>query len=392
MDAFSRACLGQLRPRRLQAQDPFKPSCRRPLYREACRTTRYNPLLFMETPVSHAVSIQSQALPAPQEAALLYAHGRARDAAAALERAIAPDAEYHQNCDAWDMLFDLHRAEADWRAFEQLAARFEGSFGLAAPDWLANEETAHLPPEMQHGGSAYFDPVGMLDDEAAARLDSMRKRASSHSALHLDLSKVTDIAERGCLRLSQTLRFLYGNGNSVLVTGGDRLVGLLRSAAEGNGAEPGYWFLLLDLYQLRGMQADFERTALAYALAAGDTPPSWQAAVRPVVAPRSIDEKRDEPRYEPAPDLIELRGIMAGAADPQLRELQQFAVQRQYVNVNLSRVARMDFACATGFTRLVNTLTAAGKMVRLIRPNALVEGLLASFDLAAGVSVAKSRI
>jgi ABC-type transporter Mla MlaB component len=244
---------------------------------------------------------------------------------------------------------------------------------------------------MQHGGSAYFDVAGVLDDEAAARLEAMRRRAASHSALHLDLSKVTNIDAQGCLRLSQSLRFLCSNANGVLITGGDRLVGMLRSAADGNGAEPGYWFLLLDLYQLRGLQTDFERTALAYALAAGVSPPSWQAAVRPVIAPRSIDEKRDEPRYEPGPDLIELRGIMAGVADPQLRELEQFAAQRHYVNINLSRVARMDFACATGFATLVNALAAAGKMVRLIRPNALVQGLLASFDLAAGADLAKPR-
>jgi ABC-type transporter Mla MlaB component len=345
----------------------------------------------METPVNVAASILSQALPLPQEAALLYAHGRAQDAAAALERAIAPNGEYHQDCEAWDMLFDLHRAEADWRAFEQLAARFEASFGLAAPDWLADEETAHLPPEMQHGGSAYFDLVGVLDGEAAARLDGMRRRAANHSALHLDLSKVTDIEAQGCLRLSQTLRFLCTNASGVLVTGGDRLVGLLRDAAAGNGAEPGYWFLLLDLYQLRGLQAEFERTALEYALAAGATPPSWQAAIRPVVTPRSVDEKRDEPRYQPGPEVIELRGIMAGVADPQLRELEQFAGEREYVNINLWRVARMDFACATGFSTLVNALAANGKTVRLIRPNALVGGLLASFDLAAGVTLAKQR-
>jgi ABC-type transporter Mla MlaB component len=110
-----------------------------------------------------------------------------------------------------------------------------------------------------------------------------------------------------------------------------------------------------------------------------------------VIAPRSVDEKRDEPRYQPGPDAIELRGIMAGIADPQLRELEQFAAQAEYVNINLARVARMDFACATGFTTLVNALAADGKMVRLIRPNALVEGLLASFDLAAGVTLEKHR-
>jgi ABC-type transporter Mla MlaB component len=343
----------------------------------------------METSVGIAASILSHALPLPQEAALLYAHGRAQDAAAALERAVAPGAEYHHDCEAWGMLFDLHRAEADWRAFEQLAARFEASFGLAAPDWLADEETAHLPPEMQHGGNAYFDLVGVLDGEAAAQLDGMRRRAAHHGALHLDLSKVADIEAEGCLRLSQTLRVLSSSATSVLVTGGDRLIGLLRSAATGNGAEPGYWFLLMDLYQLRGAQADFERTALEYALAASETPPSWQAAVKPVIAPRSVDEKRDEPRYQPGPEVIELRGILSGVAEPQLAELEAFAGTRQYVNINLARVARMDFACASAFTTLANALAAQRKVVRLIRANALVRGLLASFDLAEGVTLVK---
>jgi ABC-type transporter Mla MlaB component len=342
-----------------------------------------------ETSVNIAASIQAHALPLPQEAALLYAHGRVQDAAAALERAVAPNAEHHHDCEAWDMLFDLHRAEADWRAFEQLAARFEASFGLAAPDWLADEETAHLPPEMQHGGSAYVDLVGVLDGEAAAQLDSMRRRAARHGALHLDLSKVSDIEAEGCLRLSQTLRLVCASATGVLVTGGDRLIALLRDAAAGNGAEPGYWLLLLDLYQVRGLQADFERTALEYALAAGATPPSWQAAIRAVIAPRSIDEKRDEPRYQPGPEAIELRGVLAGVTDPQLRELEQFASTRQYVNINLSRVARMDFACATALTGLLSALAAQGKVVRLIRANALVRGLLASFDLAGGVTLVK---
>ena len=54
--------------------------------------------------------------------------------------------------------------------------------------------------------------------------------------------------------------------------------------------------------------------------------------------------QRDEPRYQHGPEDIQLRGIMAGAADPQLHELEAFAAERQYVNINLARVARMDFA------------------------------------------------
>jgi ABC-type transporter Mla MlaB component len=343
----------------------------------------------METPAEIVSSFLAQALPLPQEAALLYARGRTRDAASILERAIAPGGGHEQDLNTWSMLFDLRRAEADWRAFEQLTVRFEASFGLAAPAWLAEDETAHLPPEMQHGGNAYFDPVGVLDADAATRLDAMRRRAGNHSALHLDLSKITEIQAEGCLRLSHTLRQLSANGNSVVITGGERLLRLLRDAAEGNGSVPGYWFLLLDLYQLRGMQSEFERTALEYALAAGATPPSWQPGVRPVIAPRPVEEKRDEPRYQPGPEEIHLRGVMAGATDAQLRELDAFAAQRQYVNINLSRVTRLDFACATALSVRLNALAASGKTVRLIRPNALVGGLLASMELAPGVTVVK---
>ena len=208
---------------------------------------------------------------------------------AALERAVAPGAEEIalRLRSVGHAVRSAHRAEADWRAFEQLAARFEASFGLAAPDWLADEETAHLPPEMQHGGNAYFDLAGVLDGEAAAQLDSMRRRAAHHGALHLDLSKVADIEAEGCLRLSQTLRVLSTSATSVLVTGGDRLIGLLRNAAAGDGAEPGYWTLLIDLYQLEGSRrsSSARRSSTRCPPA---TPPDWEAAVKPVIAPRAI--------------------------------------------------------------------------------------------------------
>ena len=344
----------------------------------------------METS-AHPASILAHPLSLLQEAALFYAHGRAKGAAEVLERAIAPGGEHHQDLESWEMLFDLHRAEADWHAFEQLSARFQATFGVAAPAWLTDEETAHLPPEMQHGGSAYFDLIGVLDTESAALLDAMRKRASKHSALHLDLSKITEADAAGCLRLSQTLRSLCGNGNSVLVTGADRLVRLLHDAAQGNGTEQGYWLLLLDLCQLRGLQADFERTAVEYALATGEDPPSWQPSIRPVIAPPEVEEKRDEPRYQPGAEAIRLRGIMAGADDPQLEELTAFVDGRQYVNINLSRLARMDFACASGFTSLLNTLAAQGKTVRLIGWNALLGSLLSTFELAPSVSLVERR-
>jgi ABC-type transporter Mla MlaB component len=343
----------------------------------------------MERALDAVSSILSQALPLPQEAALLYANGRVQQAAQRLESAIAPGGGHERDPEAWSMLLDLHRAEADWPAFERAATRFEAAFGRAAPAWLAVEEVAHLPAEMQAGGDAYFEVVGPLDARAAARLMTMRNRATHHSALHLDLSKAADIDAQGCRSLSETLRFVSANGNGVLVTGADRIEYLLRTAVEGDGTARPYWSLLLDLYQLRGMQADFERTALEYALATGEDPPPWQPTVRPVIVPPVVVEKREEPRYAAAPEVVHLRGVMSGAADSQLRELDRFAVGRQYVNINLARVARMDLACATGLAARVNEMARAGKTVRLLRPSGLIGALLASFDLAPGVAVVK---
>ena len=339
--------------------------------------------------LSHSVvsSILTQTLPLPQEAALMYAHGRVRDAARALEAAIAAGGSHELDVQAWCMLFDLHRAEGQWREFELLVGRFEELFGRGAPPWSNQEETAHLPPEMQSGGRACFEMSGALDASCTALHERMRTRAASHGALRLDLSKVTDLNREGCARLSEALRAISVGDIGVVVTGTDRLIHLLYAAAHGNAEVRPYWSLLLDVYRLRNMQKDFERIALEYALTTGEQPPEWQPVLMPLVAPQVIEEKRDQPRYQNGPDVIYLSGVMAGSGDSQLSALDQFGRDREYVNVNLSRLVRADFGCATALTSRVNGLARVGKTVRLLRPNTLVGALLTSFHLAPGVTI-----
>ena len=194
-----------------------------------------------------------------------------------------------------------------------------------------------------------------------ASFEALRARADRHTTLHLDLSKVGAVEAEGCLRLSEVLRYLTANHNGVLLSGAERMVPLLRHAAEGNGATPGYWLLLLDLYQLRGLQADFERTALEYALAAGVNPPHWQPVHMPVIPQQDMHEKRDEPRYQSGPEIIHLHGVLAGGADPQLAQIRMFAQAREYINVNLARVARMDFELRLSAGRAGQRVGASGQ-------------------------------
>jgi len=82
---------------------------------------------------------------------------------------------------------------------------------------------------------------------------------------------------------------------------------------------------------------------------------------------------------------------MWGAADPQLAELRDLAEQRQYVNINLSQLRRLDFSCATAFANLLNEHLEAGKTIRLLRPNSLVAAFLATLSLNPEIIVVPGR-
>jgi ABC-type transporter Mla MlaB component len=82
---------------------------------------------------------------------------------------------------------------------------------------------------------------------------------------------------------------------------------------------------------------------------------------------------------------------MLGATDPQLVELRAFGDERQYVNINLAQVRRMDFSGGTTFANLVNRLAWNSKTVRLIRPNSLVAAFLSTLSLDPTVEVVPMR-
>jgi ABC-type transporter Mla MlaB component len=328
-------------------------------------------------------------LPPAQEAAVLYALGREADAADFLRSMLGSDAESN-GPELWFMLFDLLRARGEWKPFEALSQRFETRFGMPAPQWLNEEEMARLPADVRPGGPGYFELAGALDANRGRDMERIRAAARNLATVHLDVSRTAALDAEGCTSLLDLLRLLPLNGNAVLLTGADHLADLLREAAHGNASVEAYWSLLLELCRLRGQQRDFVRIALEYALAAGTSPPVWQPVMMPV-ALTSRQEKRDEPRYQPGPEAFNLTGQMAGAADPQLAELRAFSAERQYVNINLSQLRRMDFSCGTAFANLVNALSWSSKTVRLIRPNSMVAAFLSTLSLDASVEIVPVR-
>jgi ABC-type transporter Mla MlaB component len=317
--------------------------------------------------------IQPQLSRAEQEAAVQYANGHADAAIEILVETLK--AEKVAPPPAWLMLFDLFRVQGRWTDFEGLSKRYTAIFGRAVPDWLSDDMLPEgLSAELRPGGAAYVEIGGALGIASAPDLARIRAAATRHPVVHIDLTKIAQLHEEGCALLSRELQFLAGNGNGVLFSGAERIEKLLRQAVDTMPKVAAFWHLLLDLQRLQGNQKKFESIALEYALYVETDPPAWEPVLMPVLPFESVEEKREEPRYQP--ELINISGEMTGLKDPQLQALQRFASHRQYVNINMARLRRIDFVCAGNLANIIAALKGKGKTVRILHANSLVTTLL----------------
>jgi ABC-type transporter Mla MlaB component len=320
--------------------------------------------------------IEGRFAPEAREAALCHAGGRAADAEALLVRSIGEPHAAQDSRLLWLMLLELYRLQGRATDFDQFAARYGATFGKPAPAWSGGEAAPdNLPAELRPGGPAYSALSGELAAGSSHELDGIRRAAAHHAVLHVDASRIERLTIEGCELLSRELEYALANGNGIFLTGAAHLERLLRRCVDATpGAAPA-WRLLLNLYQLEGRQKAFETTAMEYALAAEVDPPRWEPILMPVVPRETAGERRGEPRYD-APDAIFLRGEISGPKDPQLAALRQFAQGRKYVNIDLQKLYRIDAVGAASLGNIVLALNNLGKVVRVLRPNLLVDTLL----------------
>lgn len=323
-----------------------------------------------------------------QEAALLFAQGRFGQAAFLLEQAILDTPAQR---DAWHLLFTLHRTQFEPKRFDALGERYRVQFNDAPPQWLDRFVLEALPEEMRPGSDAYVELARELADDAPERFEALHARCARHAVVHLDGSRIVAVDPASARRLSALLRTLASEGTGLFITGAARLAAILRSELIADSSQESYWTLLLDLYQLQDREQEFETAAMEFALHTGQRQPQWRASVLPVLHAHPVREKRAEPRYG-GPEAIVLYDTIVEPHDEQLVHLERDAEERQYVNLDLARLLRVAPVAAQTLVRLVNGLAAAGKTVRLIRPNLLVEALLTTLSLDARVQLIRAQL
>ena len=321
--------------------------------------------------------------PALENAALMFAHGNASAATAALTHAL--DTAERTQPMVWMCLFDLHARNADRTAFEELALRFIVLFERSAPAWdeLATSGTGTTantqqmarakPKSLLRGGlTDPQTPVIASLTEAAKRKDVAPPRFDLDI---VDLDSVNDIC--GTL-LAGSLAVLRRKGSVISFRGLESTLRRLTTPLQnGTRSHKGQWYLVLELLQWSASRKEFEDRAVDFAITFEISPPSFEPLT---TVQRSVLTKQAEDPLVAQELLVDDRvtwlGDLKGAANPCLKLVAVDAATTNPVVVDMRQVSRIDFVCGGAIANAFTRLMAQAIDVRVIGASPIVQILL----------------
>lgn len=321
--------------------------------------------------------------PSLENAALMFAHGNAGAAIAALTHAL--DTPERTQPMVWMCLFDLHARNGDRTAFEVLALRFVVQFERSAPAWdeLATDGTgttanaqllARAKPKSLLRGELTDPqtPVIVLLTEAAKRKDATPPR------FDLDIADLNGVNEICGTLLAGSLSALRRKGSVISFRGLEStLRRLITPLQTGTRSHKGQWYLVLELLQWSASTHEFEDRAVDFAITFEISPPSSEPLT---VAQRSVLSKLAEDPLVAQDLLVDDRitwlGELKGPSNPCLKLVASSAVTTNPVVVDMRQVSRIDFVCGGGIANAFTRLMAEAIDVRVIGASPIVQILL----------------
>lgn len=319
-----------------------------------------------------------------ENAALMFASGQDGAARTLLEQGVQADAEARQSALAWLALFDLMQRAGDRNAFDQLAMQYVLQFESSAPSW---EKAAPETGEGAAQGGGYIAVAGELSAANAPALEGLRRAVgSSVPRARVDLAGLGGFDEAGARELAELLGRARRQRMALTVQRPEKLQSALEAAvARGRDGGEGAWLLALELLQWRREQAKFDERALEFAVAFEVSPPSWEppvagadgaSAVAGDAAPAAVATPSRAAEAADESDVLDLAGTMAGAAPPQLAEIEQFGALRDVVTVDMSAVERVDFVAAGALLNVIARLEGRHKALQIVGATPIVRALL----------------
>lgn len=321
--------------------------------------------------------------PSLENAALMFAHGNATAATAALTHAL--DTPERSQPMVWMCLFDLHARNADRTAFEELALRFVVQFERSAPAWdeLA---TAGTGSSANAALLARAKPKSLLrgditDPQApviASLTQAAKRKDVSPPRFDLDIVDLNSVSDTCGTLLAGALAALRRNGSVISFRGLESTLRRLTTPLQaGARSHKGQWYLVLELLQWSANTAEFEDRAVDFAVTFEISPPSAEPLTG---IQRSVLTKHAEDPLAAHDLLVDDRvtwlGELKGAANPCLTLVALEAAMTNPVVVDMRQVSRVDFVCGGAIANAFTRLMAQAIDVRVIGASPIIQILL----------------
>lgn len=320
-----------------------------------------------------AASASEPKLPqAIEQAALQFANGQSEAAVKILKTAIAAGNLGEFAAQAWLMLFDLYQALGRKEEHDESALQFVVKFERSAPAWRDEPKQAAKDPALQRGMGSHFALTGSLSKASKGEIDQLQKLAEKGALLRIEFGKLKDIDAEGAQLLLDTLKALVKARRELVLSSHKTLLDLLAPRTEvGNKENPHvYWMLLLSLYQVLGLQTEFDDVALNFAITYELSPPSFEEPAKAATA-----EVASSQPDAGGDDAIVLTGELCGSDDDELARFAKSAAARGDVTIDMTQVKRVDSAAADAMLKTILILAASNKPVQIRAANELVSAL-----------------
>jgi len=298
--------------------------------------------------------------PAIEEAAILYANGQTEESRARAQKALDGEDLGAWKLQMWLMLFDVLQQLGRKSEFEEKALDFVVKFERSPPVWVdAPTAAVRQNPALRTGGLAAISLTGVLAASSAGAFDQLKKAAERQPKLRLDFAKLQGVEPAGCTLLRDALRTFKAAKKDIYLTGEARVFQLLREVAKAGDAsvDQAVWSLLLDLYQMLGLQNEFEEAAVDYAVTYEVSPPSWET---PPPRPKPLEVSQPI-AVEGGDDAFHVVGEVAGPSEQLFTDIAAYAAGASPVTLDFGAAKRIDFVNAGKLLNLLEKQKTAGK-------------------------------
>lgn len=307
--------------------------------------------------------------PSAEEAAILYANGGYDDARSVLEQALDTAVPGDTRFVLWGMLLDLLRLTGQKERFETLSLSYATEFERSPPAWQ------DLSLQASRSSAAKVQTVnlsGVLGAQAAAQFAQLIQIGMRTGALRIDLTRLRSVENAGAELLLRAVRGLRRAKIALSLIGASHLASVLAGMVKsGKRENQTIWLLFLEVLQYTDQQERFEEQALEYAMTFEESPPSWE----PPPAATDSQIEADSLAVEMS-DTYVLEGEVTGPNADVLRKIASFAHDRTKVEVDCSRLRRLDFVSAGTLFNVISQLHAQGRLVVLKNVNSMVAALM----------------